>query len=170
MIRSRVAVLVMLVSAAMLASCGRSDGPPLYPVSGKVMYKGEPAAGAYVVLVRDAPAVPGAPAGAEEPPSATVEEDGRFTVSSGERGEGAPAGKYKVMITWRTGVGADAAKAQEESEKKKRGPKVRIARADKHAMLAPDRLKGRYSQPEKPLLTAEVKPGTNNLPPFELTD
>ena len=170
MIRSRVAVLVMLVSAAMLASCGRSDGPPLYPVSGKVMYKGEPAAGAYVVLVRDAPAVPGAPAGAEEPPSATVEEDGRFTVSSGERGDGAPAGQYKVMITWRTGVGADAAKAQEASEKKKRGANARIARAEKHAMLAPDRLNGRYSKLEKPLLTAEVKPETNNLPPFELTD
>ena len=171
MIRSRVAVLAMLVPAATLSSCGRSDGPPLYPVSGKVMYKGEPAAGAYVVLVRDAPAVPGAPAGAEEPPSATVEEDGRFTVSSGERGGGAAAGKYKVMITWRTGVGADAAKAQDEAEKKKRGSRAaRVSSADKHAMLAPDRLKGRYSQPEKPLLTAEVKPETNHLPPFELTD
>jgi hypothetical protein len=170
MIRSRVAVIAMLALAATHASCGRGEGPALYPVDGTVKYKGAPASGAYVVLLRDAPAAPGAPAAGEEPPSAMVEEDGSFTVSSGDKGNGALAGTYKVMITWRTGVGADAAKAQEESEKKKRGARARITRADKHAMLAPDRLKGRYSQPEKPLLTAEVKPETNHLPPFELTD
>ena len=34
----------------------------------------------------------------------------------------------------------------------------------------PDRLKGRYFNVSKPLLQAEVKPGPNQLAPFELTD
>ena len=34
----------------------------------------------------------------------------------------------------------------------------------------PDRLKGRYFDISKPLLHAEVKPGSNQLTPFELTD
>jgi hypothetical protein len=74
-----------------------------------------------------------------------------------------------VLITWRTGEATDAAKAQIEAAKKKSrgGPAYK---PDKHSLLAPDRLKGRYADLSKPLLTAEVKPETNNLPPFELTD
>jgi hypothetical protein len=153
-----------------LTSCG-GTGQGLYPVYGKVTFKGEPAAGAYVVFLRDGPPAPGAPgAVGEEPPSATVEEDGSFTVSCGDRGNGAPPGEYKVIIDWRTGLAADAVKAQEEAEKKKMGRRARSYKHDKHSMLAPDRLKGRYANPEKPLLTVAIKPETNNLPPFELTD
>src|SRR5262249_11544025 len=118
MIRTRVAVIAMLALSATLASCGPRGGPALYPVTGKVTYKGEPAAGAQVVLAPDGPPAPGAPGGGGEPPSAIVEEDGRFTVSSGDRGDGAPPGKYKVLITWRTGLAADAAKADEATAKK----------------------------------------------------
>jgi hypothetical protein len=67
-------------------------------------------------------------------------------------------------------VGADEAKAREAAEQKKLGQRARISRADKHAMLAPDRLKGRYADPSKPKLTVEVKPESNNVPPFDLTD
>ena len=85
-----------------LTSCNGS-GDALYPVQGKATYKGQPAAGAYIVLVRDGPATPGAkPAAVESPPAATVEQDGRFTLMCGDRGSGAPPGKYKVMIDWRT--------------------------------------------------------------------
>ena len=167
MIRTRVAVIAMLALSATLASCGPGGGPGLYPVTGKVTYKGEPAAGAQVVLAPDGPPAPGAPGGGE-PPSAIVEEDGRFTVSSGARGDGAPPGKYKVLITWRTGLAADAAKADEATAKKRRSRAV--AKPDKHAMLAPDRLKGRYTDAGKSRLSVEVKAGTNNLDPFDLTD
>ena len=34
----------------------------------------------------------------------------------------------------------------------------------------PDRLKGRYFDITKPLLHADVAAGSNQLPPFELTD
>jgi hypothetical protein len=161
------AIAVLLLA---LTSCG-GTGRGLYPVYGKATYKGEPAAGAYLVLIRDGPAPPGAPDIArQEPPSATVEEDGSFTVSCGELGYGAPPGKYKVLFDWRTGLAADAVKAQEAAEKEKMGRRARSYKADKHSMLAPDRLKGRYANPANPLLTVEIKPQTNNLPPFELTD
>jgi hypothetical protein len=162
--------MAMAVFTLSVASCG-GTGQGLYPVHGKVTYKGEPAAGAYVVLARDGSPAPGQPsAGGEEPPSATVEEDGRFTVSCGDRGYGAPPGKYKVLIMWPTGLGADEAKAREAAEKKKLGQRARISRADKHAMLAPDRLKGRYADPSKTPLTVDVKPETNNVPSIDLTD
>jgi hypothetical protein len=38
------------------------------------------------------------------------------------------------------------------------------------ASLPSDRLKGRYSNPDRPLLKAEVKPEVNTLPTFELAD
>jgi hypothetical protein len=152
-----------------LPACGTGGG--LYPVYGKVTHKGEPAAGAYVVLVRDGPAPPGAtPATGDQSPSAIVKEDGSFTVNCGDRGGGAPPGKYKVIIDWRTGLAADAVKAQEATEKKKMGRRARSYKPDKHSMLAPDRLQGRYASPEKSQLAVEIKPQTNNLPAFDLTD
>jgi hypothetical protein len=156
----------LAVLSLTLASCSGA-GEGLYPVYGKVTCKGEPASGAYVVLVREGPAEPGATEG--EPPSAMVEEDGRFTVTSADRGYGAPPGKYKVIITWRTGLATDAAKDREAAAKKKRRGGATF-KPDKHEMLAPDRFKGRYADPAKSPLTAEVKAETNNLPPFDLTD
>jgi hypothetical protein len=154
---------VAAVLALVCASCGTGEG--LYPVHGKVTYKGEPAAGAYVVLVKDRPR----DAGEDLHPAATVEEDGSFTLNCGDRGNGAPPGTYKVMITWMTGLASDAAKAKRDAVLKK-NPKARGFKPDQHAMLAPDRLLGRYANPAKPMLTAEVKPETNNLPTFDLTD
>jgi hypothetical protein len=160
--------LALLAIAA--TSCG-GTGAGLYPVHGTVTYKGEPAAGAYVVFLRDGAPPPAAPADAkDEPPSGTVAEDGSFTLSCGERGYGAAPGKYKVIIDWRTGLPADAAAAQEEAEKKKMGRNARSYKRDKHSMLAPDRLKGRYANPANPLLSVEIKAETNRLPTFELTD
>lgn len=77
--------------ALLAASCG-DGGPKLYPVSGKVLYNGQPAEGATVVLH---PADPKAPK-----PSATAGADGSFTLQTHPHGEGAPAGDYAVVITW----------------------------------------------------------------------
>jgi hypothetical protein len=77
--------------ALLVASCSDS-GPTLYPVSGKVLYNGQPADGAIVVLH---PADPKAPM-----PSGTAGADGSFTLRTHPHGEGAPAGDYSVVITW----------------------------------------------------------------------
>jgi hypothetical protein len=113
----------------------------LYPVSGKVFCKGQPAAGATVCF---------APKDAgnrfqSQAPQGVVGEDGTFTLAS-SAGPGAAPGDYVVLIEWKEGAG-----------------KGRAA-----ALNAPDRLKRRYLNPAQPLLQAEVKPMSNTLPPFEV--
>jgi hypothetical protein len=137
-------IAVLITAAACVAitsGCGRSNG--LYPVTGKVLYNGAPATGATVSFV---------PKGAAEGqqadvPLGVVNEDGTFTLA-GPRGEGAAAGEYVVLIAWKEGAG----------KVKGRSP----------ALNAPDRLKGRYLNPSRPLLRATVKPESNDLAPFEV--
>jgi hypothetical protein len=129
--------------AVTCAGCGKSNG--LYPVSGKVLYKGEPAVGAAVYFHRT-----GAPDPLhEQPAQGIVREDGTFTLA-GPAGEGALPGEYVVLVEWKEGAGK--------------------GRGRSPGLSAPDRLKRRYLDPNRPLLRAEVKPTKNQLPPFELTN
>jgi hypothetical protein len=155
---SRIAAILMPLLALVLPSCGRSDGPPLYPVRGKVMYKGQPAAGATVIFRRQDPepnTIPPVPAG-------QVDDDGSFSVAVDERGDGAPAGRYAVLIQWRKKVegGAEAKPAPKKGR--------RYVVPDKPELI-PDRLEGRYMNPEKSPFRVEVKPGENDLEPFDVS-
>jgi hypothetical protein len=128
---------VMAACLMVCAGCGGLNGR--YPVSGKVLYNGEPAIGATVTFIRkDA---------ASQSHQGVVGEDGTFTLA-GPAGEGALPGEYTVLVEWKEGSG----------KVKGRSP----------GLNAPDRLKKRYLDPKKPLLTATVEAKTNNLPPFEL--
>jgi hypothetical protein len=134
--------VLLIVFALLLTSlgCGNSSGQ--FPVTGKVLYKGEPAAGATVTFLRKE-----ADRRKESPVQGVVREDGSFTLA-GPGGPGALPGEYVVLIEWKEGAG----------KSKGRAP----------ALSAPDRLKGRYLDPNNPVLTAKVEPSTNQLPPFEL--
>jgi hypothetical protein len=135
--------LPFAVAACALAcsSCGNSSG--LYPVSGKVLVNGEPAVGATVTFVRKGSTDP-----LKEPtPQGMVGDDGTFTLR-GPGGDGAPPGEYVVLVEWKEGAGSKHGRAP--------------------ALSAPDRLKKKYLDPNKPLLTATVEAKTNNLPPFDL--
>jgi hypothetical protein len=123
------------------ASCGNNDG--IYPVSGKVTYKGQPASGAAVSFRRQ-----GGDASAEPPLLGVVRQDGSFVLLCGSRGQGAPPGEYDVLIEWKRAAGEGQRRAQ----------------------TGTDRLKGRYADPKRPLLHAVVTAEPNALPPFELTD
>ncbi len=80
-------------------SCG-GTAPGLSSVSGKVLCNGQPAAGATLYFHRRA-GEPAPPAGAEKIiPSATVGEDGGFTVESQPLGSGAAPGKYNILVQW----------------------------------------------------------------------
>jgi hypothetical protein len=129
-------------AAALLALACTSCGNGLYPVSGRVVYKGQPAAGAAVFFQRQG----GDPVN-EPMIMGLVQDDGSFTLVCGSQGKGAPPGEYDVLIEWKRAVH----KAGREQK-------------------PPDRLKGRYADPKSPLLQATIKAETNNLPPFELTD
>ena len=131
------------VLAASLASLGCGNGNGLYPVSGRVLFQGAPAVGATVTFVRK-----GAAASLnDQTPQGVVREDGSFTLA-GPAGAGAAPGEYAVLVEWKVGAG-----------------KVR-GRAP--ALSAPDRLKRRYLDAGRPLLTASVEAKSNALPPFEL--
>ncbi len=123
------------------ASCGNKNN--IYPVSGKVSYKGAPATGATVFFRR-----PGGDAMNEHLIMGIVQEDGCFELVCGSLGKGAYPGEYDVLIVWKRVIGQS-----------KGGPQH-----------GPDKLKGRYADPKHPRLHAVVKTEANELPPFELAD
>jgi hypothetical protein len=173
MIHPRIAAIAILGISLASASCGgRSEG--YYPVRGQVLYKGEPAAGAIVYFHPDKVAEPSA----EVIASGVADSDGRFWLESGAKGDGALPGKYQVAVEWpearESPAPADGAVTAEPARGKKRlNPAALKAANLKRRKLdrAPsDRLKGRYADKGKLLLSAEVKPLSNQLPPFELKD
>jgi hypothetical protein len=122
------------------ASCGHTNN--LYPVSGKVMVRGVPAAGAAVFFRRQ-----GGDSMNDHTIMGIVQDDGSFDLVCGSLGKGAPPGQYDVLVEWRQVAGQSKGRPQ-------RGP---------------DKLNGRYADPKHPLLQATVEARTNTLPPFELT-
>jgi hypothetical protein len=133
----------LLCGAAVLTLACASCGKGLYPVSGSVIHKGSPAAGAAVFFRRQG----GDPMN-EPTVMGVVRADGSFTLVCGSLGEGAPPGEYDVLIEWKQGPGHARGRGHKGS----------------------DRLGGRYADPQRPRLHATVKPQPNHLPPFELTD
>ena len=133
--------LSLLAGLLLLAGCQPSN-EPMTLVRGKVLYKGAPAAGAFVFLIRqgDSPLE-------EKSVMAVVQEDGSFTMVCDAKGKGAPPGTYAVLIQW---PDADRTKS--------------LAHKD------PDRLLGRYADPKNPGWHVEIKTQANELSAFELTD
>jgi hypothetical protein len=91
--------LAMILLLAIDTGCGRPavEKPPLYPVSGRVTFNGQPAAGISVNLH---------PVNGQSIaiPSATSGPDGSFDVGTYAPGDGAPEGDYAVTAAWRQSV------------------------------------------------------------------
>ena len=138
----------LFVVALITASCGRAPGEKVYPVEGKVLFNGKPAAGA-VVQFHPELSEQGQALDAVHP-TGIVGEDGSFRLTSFGKDDGAPPGEYVVTITWPDGSQRPA----NIGTKPKKGV---------HA----DRLKGRYSSAKSPI-RAEIKKGNNSLPPYEI--
>ncbi len=122
--------------------CRETEGVAVYPVRGIVLYRGEPAAGAKVVIYatdRDDPRIPF--------PTGVVQPDGSFQLTSYEANDGAPAGDYRVTVVW---------------------PEPIPAGVNAETYSPRDRLGGRYAEPEKSGLEATVTEGENVLEPFDL--
>lgn len=121
-----------------MVACGcskpREDQLPVFSVSGTVTYNGQPMKGASIVLV---------PSQHDRrlrmPPFGVVGDDGSFVITSYGKGDGAPAGEYKVTFTWPDGTEEPA-----------------------------DLLKGRLSDPRRPSGVVTIAEGDNVLPPIEL--
>lgn len=138
---SSIAVCLSMISLG----CGGDGRVELYPATGSVTVKGQPAAGAEVVLI----AVDESLRGPGNPlPNGVVGPDGRFSLGSYGVGDGAPAGEYQVTIVW-----AEEVKANPNNPER---PPAR------------DRLNSRYAMPAQSGLTATIDAGQTELPPFEL--
>ncbi len=149
-------LVILAGMAAFIGASGCGNPPGYYPVHGKVLYKGEPAAGAVVYFHQvgsDAPKPPSTPFG-------IVEDDGRFSIICDGVGNGCPPGQYAVLVEWRDGAG-DGIVPVKSAGKTKLVKRSRVR-------SGPDRLGGRYFDAAKPLIHAEVLPQTNSLAPFEL--
>lgn len=94
-----------------LSACGGSgpEGPELHPVSGKLTKGGEPLANVQVTL---SPTEEGNPIS-----TGKTGQDGSFTLSTPQGGEGAAAGTYKVVLArelgeeaYGSGAGGDPTK------------------------------------------------------------
>lgn len=88
------AALIALVCAAVVGCGGGSISPPrTVPASGTVLFKGKPAAGVTVKFL------PQFDMGSIQwHPNAVTDKDGKFTLSTGAGGNGAPSGEYKVTF------------------------------------------------------------------------
>jgi hypothetical protein len=92
-VRQLLLAFVLLILPACEAK--RYERIPLYPVRGKVLFDGKPAAGAEVRFNPLRPAEK-----KEFYPVAKVEADGSFTLTTFENKDGAPPGEYLVTIRW----------------------------------------------------------------------
>jgi hypothetical protein len=113
-------------------------------VQGKVLVRGAPAEGANVTLY---PAIVESKKPAAPAPSGMTDSQGVFKLSSYDAGDGAPEGEYKVAVIWQEPLPPGVRESAE-------GPK--------------DRLGGRYADPQKSKLTANVEQGGGEIPPFAL--
>lgn len=137
-----VACLALAALIATLTGCG--DGKiKRYPVSGSITVAGKPYEGARVIFFP----LEGSEAFQKERPLGVTDEAGAFNVTTFVKGDGAPAGKYKVLVM-NARPPADA-----EQAKRWRG----------RPLIDP-----KFSNPDTTPLTAEVISDSNQLEPFAL--
>jgi hypothetical protein len=125
-----------------MSGCGGSQPVATYPVKGKVLVGGEPAAGAFVVFHPRG----GAPAPGVEKPTAQVGADGSFQLTTFDAADGAPSGPYTVTVEWYRLVG--------KGNDVQAGPNV----------VPPE-----YGKPESTPIQVTVSEGDNALEPFQIT-
>jgi hypothetical protein len=132
------------LTAVLALACGScANKNNIYPVSGKVTHMGSPASGATVFFHRQ-----GGDTMNDHMIMGIVQEDGSFELVCGSLGKGAPPGEYDVLIEWKRVTGQSKGRPQH----------------------GPDKLKGRYADPKRPLLHATVEAKATALPPFELPE
>ncbi len=133
-------MLLLLAASFATSGCGRqAEGPPTYPVRGVLLIDGKPAKDAQVIFN---------PADGEDfdqrgaRPTGKADENGAFTLTTYQPGDGAPAGTYLVTVYWA---------ANPESLEP-----------------SPDRLNGRFADPTRSKLEVVVEEAATELSPFNL--
>jgi hypothetical protein len=141
-VRHRVLGLGLWTLLYALGGCGSGEKiPELFPVTGKVTYQGKAVPRATVVFVPEVQAKrnPKEAAPAVGRIAGETDDDGNYVLAWNEKADGAPEGKYKVVITAVEPFGP------EDDDEKKR------------ANLIPDK----YGSPATSGLSAVVKDDDN---------
>lgn len=144
---------LLIAAALLLPGCGEEvvEGRiEVIPVQGQLLVKGQPAPGARVTLHP----VDGPVAEAGLYPYGIVDESGAFSVTTYQQGDGAPPGEYRVSVVW-PDANYQARNARERDM------------ISSGAQL-PDKLRGRYADPQRTGLTATITPDTTELPAINL--
>jgi len=151
--------LIVLLAFPLLVGCG-DDLLPTYPTTGTVTKGGKPIEGASVMFF---------PQGGSQqfqelvPPRGMTGPDGEFTLSTYGVEDGAPAGVYKVTVTWNEAPSGYRPKPGPHDFPEDDDEGEQVVGSD-----APDRLRGQYGDAATTPLTATVVEGENQLPPFDL--
>jgi hypothetical protein len=137
---------------ALALGCGGEKLPPLYTVTGKITYNGKAVPGATIMFFPVAKPGPKAKKGEADQTiprriKATTDDDGNYDLAFGEDHDGAPAGNYKVGIS-----AIDFEPGDDEDE------------------IRPNKVPGRYGNPETTGFTAVVKEDGDNVFDFKLVD
>lgn len=151
--RRHFVIFIGVLCMGLASGCSRSKPTELKglsPVTGKILFKGQPATGATVTLVPSPLPGPAADS-AKRPPAliATVDPHGHFevmTVIPAGTAKGAAPGTYTAAVSW----------------SKPKNPN------DRDSDMGPELLPAKYQSYELSGLVAEVKPGKNELTAWEL--
>lgn len=139
-----IAAVVGIVGSA---SCGPPtiQREPVFPVQGRIIVSGKPADGAVVCFhpLNDAK-------GNAMRSHAQVAADGTFSLTTYVKEDGAREGAYAVTVYW-----ADTAKTARSEE-------------EESSDLPPDRLKGRFANPQVSKLRATIGPKPTVFEPVDL--
>jgi hypothetical protein len=144
----RWAVVAMGLSCVVFASsCGRSKIPeiqgklPVFPVKGKLLLDGKPLPNANLVFH---PTTPLPKDASQMLPRGRTNEEGAFALTTYSDNDGAPAGTYRVTVSYR-----GTHQNQRTNEE-------------------PELMPPAYRNPRASMLTAEVQEGDNDLPALEI--
>jgi hypothetical protein len=87
-------VLTLLIAGICLvaAGCGESGAVKVYPVKGKVMFKGKPLVGGGSIALVPLTNQPGKTAGGR------IADDGTFTLTTYKEGDGSMTGEFRVNV------------------------------------------------------------------------
>jgi len=152
----RLAVAIVGMGAVLIVGCGDTTGlEKRYPVSGKVTYQGKPLEKGRINFI---------PTQDTGRAAAGEIEDGEYSLTTAEPGDGAIPGSYKVTIL---AIDVDTSKMKEIA---KGGQFHHDAAFAKAVKTAKKMVPAKYQLPETSGLSAEVKPQTNSGVNFDLTD
>lgn len=136
---SRTAMVAAILALAPGCEGPDEAGPAVYPVFGKVLVDGKPAAKARISFHASRSA------GGSSAPYAVSGDDGTFRPTTLFAEDGAPAGEYSLSVIW---------------------PTITVDHGEE--VDGPDRLRGGYSNPQNSGLRATIKEGENEIPPLQL--